>query len=438
MHILKRAHSTVKVNNLFFKKFCFLVKRYFAYVDKKGIDMKGYSGYSLPHIMLESEIFLEFKEHFYRGANVRDLCKDVTFDHVILLLLQKGLPSAKELIQKNLYIQNELKTFNEKNILQMSRILQISHPLELIRISLLQFAQHEKDNNDSISSYLKILAASIKMLPYFHGSQCFSPHTPQKEYTDLSSFIIENYTIKGFQTEFSGKTYEPNEIIQKEEDGKEREKRTILWKKEKIKLLNTFLILMCEHGINENTFFVRMLSTVHGYNYFNICLSAVTFYIDIFRNIDLYHSMRGFLQFNVEHTPSDTSCSSYEKTKKSMEMIPSVNFFFHKSNCYRKKNTIFKEYLTDYCKNTCQENVDLLTHFKQIETFFLKNKNKYPSCYYYTLLTFHLINLPLQILPPLYFLIRLLSFTAHINEQVGNNKFVKYSGVYIGNPPKLA
>ncbi|GAB67453.1 citrate synthase-like, partial [Plasmodium cynomolgi strain B] len=396
--------------------------------------------------------------------DVRDLCRRVTFDEVIFLLLRKRLPNESELKGAKCYVQNEFGRFCERNVLQMGKLLQTSDPLELIRIALLQLSHQAEaeaevgaeaeshSGDDPVFNYLKILAASMKLLlRWDHHSQLVSP--PMQDYADLSSFLIDAYPMGGREKDSQGRSKQQDgaEDINGSLGSNEPKGKVVtphLWRGEKIKLLNAFLLCMCEQGINENTFFVRMLSSVQHHNYFSLCISASTFYIDAFRNVDLCHSLDAFLRFVVPSIGS-TKQGEHSQLRKHREPEgvqlrqgdhlddaigapppPNVDFFFHKGNSYREKNAIIKAHLTEYCNNTCQNNLQCLKHFEQVEEFFLKNQNRYASCYYYPLLIFHILSLPLPLLPSVFFIMRLLSFTAHRQEQIGNNKLVKYAGVY--------
>ncbi|KNG75342.1 hypothetical protein PFMG_01390 [Plasmodium falciparum IGH-CR14] len=166
-------------------------------------------------------------------------------------------------------------------------------------------------------------------------------------------------------------------------------------------------------------------------NYFNICISMVTFYIDIFKEINLHTSLQYFLNFKMFQNKKENKDIINDNIEENQ-----LNFFFLKNNNFNKKNNILKKIITDYCKVTSQHNINILNHFIQVENYFLKHKNKYPSLYYYTLLLFHILNIPLYYYPSFYFISRLLSFTAHINEQKENNKIIKYAGVYMGIPAR--
>ncbi|KJP88957.1 hypothetical protein AK88_01451 [Plasmodium fragile] len=465
MSCLKRALCPIRgnewrpVNNP-----VYLIKRHFSHVHKNGDRAEGACARPQPCVMLESEILLDFKGHFYRGMDVRALCRRATFDEVIFLLLHKKFPNQSELKRKNRHVQNELERFCEGNVLEMGRLLHTSDPLELIRIALLQFSHQakraaekrteekgdaekgdaeegegERDEDDPVLNYLKILAASLKLLLRWGHSELVPPPTQDyAAYSDFASFLIDSYPMGGTEGDFL----------------QERE--------EKKKLLNAFLLCMCEQGMNENTFFIRMLSSVQGHNYFSLCVSASTFYVDAFSGVNLSHSLEGFLKFVVppvrgaKRAAQDQLCTHGEAeggqlgqaelrqgqrrqgdhVDEAIAEPPNVNFFFHKGNSYKEKNDILKKHLTEYCNNTCEKNLHYLKHFEQVEEFFLKKQKKHASCYYYPLLIFHLLNLPLPFLPSVFFIMRLLSFTAHRQEQICNNKMVKYAGVYTGVPPR--
>ncbi|EUD66360.1 hypothetical protein C922_03276 [Plasmodium inui San Antonio 1] len=464
----KRALSTVRGNQ--FRPLnnpVYLIRRHLHHAHKDGGGAEGPCRSPQPCVLLESEIFLEFKGHFYRGMDVRDLCRWSTFDEVIFLFLRKRLPNGSELKRISRYVQNELHRFCERNVLQMGRLLQTSAPLELIRLALLQLshqagAEAESEaatetgtRDDPLFNYLKILAASVKLLLQWGHSQLVSP--PMQDYTDLTSLLIDAYPMGGADVDFRGRNKQQDGAADLNDSRQRNEpkRETItphLWREEKIKLLNAFLVCMCEQGMNENTFFIRMLSSVQRHNYFSLCVSASTFYIDAFRNVDLCHSLDGFLrfvvpsvggakrgdqdQFGKQGEPEGRQLRQGNHLKDAIAVPPNVDLFFQKGNCYREKNAILKAYLTEYCNNTCDKNLQCIQHFEKVEQFFLKNQKKHPSCYYYPLLIFHLLSLPLPLLPSVFFIMRLLSFTAHRQEQIGNNKVVKYAGVYVGVPPR--
>ncbi|SBT38891.1 citrate synthase-like protein, putative [Plasmodium ovale wallikeri] len=413
------------------------------------------------HILLETEIYSEYKDIFYRGMNLCDLCESCTFDEVVFLLLYKRLPSEREINEKRRHTEYAYAHFEEKKIEKMAEIIENYNLLDLVKTCLFYFSNQEKQKGDVLFLFYNVLAFILKLVRLFfvkrltrpgtamerhgsneltrpgtamerhgsneltrpdtamerHGSnELTRPDTAMENHDNVCQFVIKNCIDQNCES------YELSD------ERKEREKQKIV--NEKIKLLNVLFILMCENGINENNFLIRMLSC-RSKNYFDVCLSAITLYIDTFKSINFISSLDILLNINV---------CDMEKTKhalnKIMETIDDEKLFFYKNNFFLKKNKILKRYLTNYCNATSENNVNAFKHFKKIENTYLKQK-KYASCYYYALLTFHVLGISPDFLPTLYFLARLPSFTAHINEQAENNKIVKYAGVYIGNPPTV-
>ncbi|CRG93673.1 citrate synthase-like protein, putative [Plasmodium gallinaceum] len=419
MNNLKRKLSTfsLKQNKYHFLKKNFFFEKKYISSNKKNEKITKENCQILPNIILETEIFFEFKEIFYRGFNLCDLCKMSTFDEIIFLLLYGRLANLKELDEKKNYFESIFRNFDERKIFKINEILENSNFLELLRICMFNFSLLEKNNNDINLSYYKILACSLRLIMVFYSNKKDHLRINEKKFDNFCSFFIENcdFRWKTMKKDIENTTYEKDRLNENENK----------IKKEKIKLLNILLILICENNINEKTFLIRMISNIND-NYFNICLSAVTFYIDIFKKIDFNSSLESFLNFEF----SPNNITKYEMDKKS-----NINFFFYRNCFFLKKSNILKQYLVKYCSNTYKSNLDILNHFMKIENFFLKCENKYASSYYYTLLTFYLLDISAELLPVLYFLSRLLSFTTHINEQKKNNKIIKYSSTYIGNPP---
>ncbi|SCM19109.1 citrate synthase-like protein, putative [Plasmodium chabaudi adami] len=418
----------LKKENINFKK------KYFCNYEKndvkkvKFVKYKKENGHTFSHLFLETEIYFEFKGNvFYRGHNLKRLCEMTTFDETAFLLLYKKLPNSTELDEKKNYLKNEYIHFveNEKNIIKIIEMLKSKNLLELIRMCILDLSLVEEHNKDINLNYYKILAISLRLLYIFHLQNGLCENTfTDKAYDNVCLFIVQNYSNHNMLSNHVSKL----ECNQGTGVNKIDE---VVDKKDKEKLLNVLLTLICESNINENIFLLRLISNMNEENnYFNIYLCAITFYIDIFKNINFDLSLKSFLNLDI-YSKKQTE----DDINELIGGIPNVDLFFYKNNFFLKKKNILKKYLTDYCNNQSQQSIDTLNHFIKIEDMFFKHKNKYPSPYYYSMLTFYLLNIPVDLLPTIYFLSRLPSIIAHINEQKQNKKIVKYSSVYVGNVP---
>ncbi|CAD2095499.1 citrate synthase-like protein, putative [Plasmodium vinckei] len=418
----------LKKENINFKKiyFCNYKKND---VDKvKFVKYKKENGHTFSHLFLETEIYFEFKgKVFYRGHNLKSLCEMTTFDETVFLLLYKKLPNNTELDEKRNYLKNEYIRFveNEKNIIKIMEILKSNNLLELIRMCILDLSLVEENNKDINLNYYKILAISLRLLSIFYSKNnlCESMFT-DKVYDNVCFEIIRNCSNNNTLVNNVPKLeYNKSTGVDKIDEMED--------KKDKEKLLNVLLTLICESNINENIFLLRLISNMNEKNnYFNIYLCAISFYIDIFKNINFDLSFKSFLNLDI-YSKKQTE----DDINELIMDIPNVDLFFYKNNFFLKKKNILKKYLTDYCNSQSQQCIDILNHFIKIEDMFFKYKNKYPSPYYYSMLTFYLLNIPVDLLPTIYFLSRLPSIIAHINEQKQNKKIVKYSSVYVGNVP---
>ncbi|KEG00329.1 citrate synthase-like protein, putative [Plasmodium vinckei vinckei] len=414
----------LKKENINFKK------KYFCKYEKNDVDKvkfvkyKKESGHTFSHLFLETEIYFEFKGNvFYRGHNLKSLCEMTTFDETVFLLLYKKLPNSKELDEKRNYLKNEYIRFveNEKNIIKIMEILKSNNLLELIRMCILNLSLVEKNNKDINLNYYKILAISLRLLSIFYSKN----NLCESMFTDNVCLFILRIISNNNMLANNMPKVECNKstCVDKTDD--------IVDKKDKEKLLNVLLTVICESNINENIFLLRLISNMNEKNnYFNIYLCAISFYIDIFKNINFDLTFKSFLNLDI-YSKKQTD----DEINEVITNIPNVDLFFYKNNFFLKKKNILKKYLTDYCNSQSQQSIDILNHFIQIEDMFFKYKNKYPSPYYYSMLIFYLLNIPVDLLPTIYFLSRLPSIITHINEQKENKKIVKYSSVYVGNVP---
>ncbi|SOV12465.1 citrate synthase-like protein, putative [Plasmodium sp. gorilla clade G2] len=400
-------------------------------------------------LFLETEIFFEHKDIFYRGINIRDLCTYGNFEETIYLFLYKKLPNIKELEEKRNIFMNSLKLLDEKRIFEMHNNVSNGNLLELLRIYFIHSSQdkNKKGFIDINTCYYEILASYLKLInPKYSLENYKNVNIDHKIYTNdffcsclfLNCCLKLNYIKKNIQEKNDKsnmdniyKNHHINNSIQSNEAI--CKDPSVNYDIYSIKLISSVLIILCDNNINESTFLIRMISNMCK-NYFNICISMITFYIDIFKEINLHTSLQYFLNFKIYENENENE----NKNIIYDDDIPQnyLNFFFHKNNNFNKKNNILKKYIEDYCNLTSQHNINILYNFIDVENYFLKHKNLYPTLYYYTLLVFHILNIPLDYYPSFYFISRLLSFTAHINEQKENNKIVKYAGVYVGNPTR--
>lgn len=389
--------------------------------------------------------FYHIKDIFYRGINIVDLCSYGNFEETIYLFLYKKLPNIKELKEKRNIFINALNLLDEKRIFEMYNNVSHCNILELLRNYFIHSSQDKKKISDINTCYYEILASYLKLInPKYSLENYKNVFLDHKIYTNdfVSSCLLFNFYIKSnclkekIKKEKNDKIV-MNNIYNYDHINNHIESKDVICKVPQvnydmysIKLISNVLIILCDNNINESTFLIRMISNMCT-NYFNICISMVTFYIDIFKEINLHTSLQYFLNFKMFQNKKENKDIINDNIEENQ-----LNFFFLKNNNFNKKNNILKKIITDYCKVTSQHNINILNHFIQVENYFLKHKNKYPSLYYYTLLLFHILNIPLYYYPSFYFISRLLSFTAHINEQKENNKIIKYAGVYMGIPAR--
>ncbi|SPJ09266.1 citrate synthase-like protein, putative [Plasmodium sp. DRC-Itaito] len=397
-------------------------------------------------LFLETEIFFEHKDIFYRGINILDLCTYGNFEETIYLFLYKKLPNIKELKEKRNIFINCLKLLDEKRTFEIHNNASNCNLLELLRTYFIHFSQDKKNLSDINTCYYEILASYLKLInPEYSLENYKNVYLDDKIYTNdfFSSCLFFNFYIKINCLKEKIEKQKNDKIVMNNIDNYHYINNRIQcndliickvpqvnYDMHSIKLISNLLIILCDNNINESTFLLRMISNICT-NYFNICISMITFYIDIFKEINLHTSLQYFLNFKMFENKKENKDIIYDNIQENQ-----LNFFFHRNNNFNKKNNILKKYIADYCKVTSEYNINILNHFIQIENYFLKHKNKYPSLYYYTLLVFHILNIPLDYYPSFYFISRLLSFTAHINEQKENNKIVKYGSVYLGKPPR--
>ncbi len=96
------------------------------------------------------------------------------------------------------------------------------------------------------------------------------------------------------------------------------------------------------------------------------------------------------------------------------------------------------KYLKSLCVQLAREtgNMELETIADTIEQIMAAEKKLYPNVDWPTARLYHYLGLPVDLYTPLFTISRVTGWSAHIIEQLGNNRLIRPSAKYIGCAPR--
>ncbi len=357
---------------------------------------KGLMGVTVDETSI-SKVMPEINSLTYRGYAAQDLCANCNFEEVAYLILNKELPSKKQLLKFVKKERNERKL--SKTLLNVIKEMpKKSHPMDVARtaVSVMGLEDKETTNNSpdaNLRKAMRIFAKTPVALAAFYrlrkGKKIISPKK------NLS--FAENFFYMCF-----GKV--PQKDI--------------------VKAFDVSLILYAEHSFNVSTFTARTitssLSDIHG---------AITGAIASLKgplhggaNEEVMHMMNKIKRpenalkwiNNALENKSVVMGFGHRVYKSGDSRVPTMREYFGKVAKIKKDKKFEKIY-------------DI------VEKVMIDRKNIHPNVDYPTGPTYHLMGFDTDFFTPIFVISRITGWSAHIIEQHATNKLIRPLAAYNGS-----
>ena len=344
-----------------------------------------------------SKVMPEINSLTYRGYAAQDLCAKCDFEEVAYLILNKELPTKKQLKDFKKDLSKEI-TLSKNLINILKQIPKKSHPMDVARTAVSVMGLEDKETKDNspkanLRKAIRILAKTPTALAAFYrlrkGKKIIAP----KKNLDFS----ENFFHMCF-----GKV--PN--------------------KEIVKAFDVSLILYAEHSFNVSTFTARTitssLSDIHG---------AITGAIASLKgplhggaNEEVMHMMKKIKKpenalnwINNALKNKDVVMGFGHRVYKSGDSrVPTMREYFKRVAIIKKDKTFEKIY-------------DI------VERVMIKEKHIHPNVDYPTGPMYHLMGFDTDFFTPIFVISRITGWSAHIMEQHAANKLIRPLASYKGS-----
>jgi 2-methylcitrate synthase/citrate synthase II len=337
----------------------------------------------------------------YRGYNVQDLCDHSTFEEVAYLLLYGELPNAPQLAEFADWLVSEREL--PETVYDVLRLLPSdSEPMDWLKIGVAALALYDPQGHDNghDANLAKAVRLTAKMPALVaNGWRVIHGQPPTRSDPSLNHAAHFLHLLTGEH---------PDEFA--------------------VKTLNTTLILYAEHGFNASTFTARVtVSTLSDlYSGIVAAIGALKGPLHGGANEEV---MKMMLEIGE---PSNTEEWLRRKmTKTPDNPRPRIMGFGHRE--YKKgdqRAQIVKGYTQELARETGQTKWTDIA--ETLEKIMLTEKGLYPNLDFPVSPAYYMMGLPIPLYTPIFVISRVVGWSAHIVEQLDNNRLIRPTNIYDG------
>jgi citrate synthase len=333
---------------------------------------------------------------WYNGYDIHDLAPKATFEEVVFLLHKQRLPRRRELeeLSERLAGERELDPFT-RDLMRM--LGKLASPMPMLRTAVSASSAYDPDEGDSsaeanerkamrlIARFATIVAAYQR----FRAGQ--EPIAPNPTLSHAANFL---YMLKG---------EEPDE--------------------EAGRAMDLCLVLHADHTMNASTFTARVIASTLS---------------------DMYSAIAGAI--GALRGPLHGGAN--EQVMKMLKEIREVD----KVESFIKEKISRKELIMGFGHRVYKAEDPRATHLRRlsrelgeragdtrwydlserIEKVVMEEKGLYPNVDFYAASVYYYLGIPIDLFTPVFAVSRVSGWTAHVREQLSNNKLIRPDSEYVG------
>ncbi|HEC24079.1 MAG TPA: citrate synthase [Chloroflexi bacterium] len=342
----------------------------------------------------------------YCGYNIKDLAANALFEEVIFLLWNYRLPTQSELdtFRADLAAQRVL----EPELLgMMKQFPKGTHPMSVLRtvVSAIGMFDPEAEDNSPEANQRKAARLASVMPTIVAAWERIrndeEPIAPRDDLTLATNFL---YMLKGT---------EPTET---ETDA-----------------VNTYLVLLADHGMNASTFSARVTTSTLSDIY-----SAITTAIGTLKGPAHGGANQKAMEQFMEIGSPDNVDAWFEQAMENKRRIMGIGHRVYKTEDPRA--TILRERSKALAESsgdrTWYEIAWRLEQRARSHEFFIE-RNLFANVDYYSAIVLYQVGIPVDLFTPLFAMSRVAGWSAHVMEQWADNRLIRPRAEYVG-PEDLA
>ncbi len=336
----------------------------------------------------------------YHGYNIMDLAAHARFEEVVFLLWHDKLPTQAELDSFHATLAQRYEL--EPGILSMMKSYpKDAHPMAVLRtaVSTMGLFDPEAEDNSPEVNYRKAVRLTAAMPTIVaawerirHGAE---PLAPRKDLWLAENFL---YMLKGQEPTLA-----------------------------ESKAIDSFLVLLADHGMNASTFSARVTTSTLSDMY-----SAITTAIGTLKGSAHGGANQRAMEQFIEIGSPDNVDAWFDKAMAEGKRIMGIGHRVYKAEDPRAKflRSAAKELATGEAKAWYEIAYRLEQRARSHEYFI--ERNLHANVDYYSAIVLYQVGIPVDQFTPLFAMSRIAGWSAHIFEQWADNRLIRPRGEYIG------
>ena len=335
----------------------------------------------------------------YRGYSAYSMAENSTFEEVVHLLIEGRLPKKRELKRLTKQLVKDRK-LPKPLVKALKQIPQSANPMDVLRTSVSLMGELDENKLYNLEETKQIAYSLISKLPFALMSWYYLSKDQ-----DVPK-VSKNITHAGrFLQLVTGK--EPDQFEEK--------------------VINASFILYAEHEFNASTFCARVTASTLSDIY-----SAITSGVGALKGPLHGGANEAAMELILKFSSPQAAESGINDLLNRKEKIMGFGHRVYKRGDGRSH--IMKKYAKELAVN--KGNTKLFEIAEKIETIVKEKKGLFPNADFYSALVYYLLGIPIPLYTPIFVLSRVSGWSAHVIEQLSDNRLIRPRAIYKGPPQK--
>ena len=333
----------------------------------------------------------------YRGYVIADLAEDMSFEEVAFLLWKGRLPTRAELDAVTLELAAS-RSLTQAAVIALDALPKDTDPMDVLRsVVSVQGVEHKLEK-PSIPLAIHATASFPTILAMFHRRQLgLAPVKPRADLGHAANYLYM----------FDGKEASP----------------------ERVRALNTYLVLLADHGMNASTFVARVIASTDS-----DLASCLVGAIGALKG-PAHGGAPSAVMDQLEQIGTAENAERWMREARKQK----VRFMGFGHRIYRTYDPRAK-ILKALCAGLNPKFYELASKVEETALMILHEEHperpQATNVEFYSAGVLQAIGLPKEYFPPTFAVSRVAGWTAHVLEQSANNRLIRPQSEYIGPEPR--